>query len=1575
MAPRPPDDGPLSLEPQEQQLVEHLVEGISASLDPRQPDAPDDAAQREIARAALPFLLCRREGEILVRVWNPAGAREGRTVVEVLMRDQPFLVDTLKLNLRRLGLRELLLWHPLLAIERQSDGGVARVGKRVEAPDLESYMYAEVSPVASGAERTSIAQQLERLLAEVAAVVADHPQMVERLREHTADIEFAAGIIEGGVERARKLRSFLDWLAADNFIFLGYRRYEIDRRGDDWVLSSEPQPGLGMMRNEARARFADMWPGAVVPPFIRSRLAEGKLVYFDKSRSESVIHRSGRMDSISIKILDAQGGVCGFGRFIGLLTHKAVRTRGSEIPLLRERLPRVLRKVGAAPESFTYKAAIVAYDSLPVEFLFPFDVETVAHAVKRILRAGEQLAIEVFVVPDARNQAFFVSVILPRANYDETLCADLEAILTKHFKATYVDHRSCFLDEDMALIHFFCSSVEEVDLDTLAGVERDLVGRVELWGERFEAALLERTPRATADRLAREYAPVLPSEYRLVTTPAAAVLDVTCLERIRSGECGVDFGLSREPEALRLKVYLGERPYLTDLLPVLDDFGLRVIDATLIEVRPEAERPLWIVTFRIEDFDEEFEIEVLEGLQATLEGSVESDALNGLILGASLEWQRLDLLRAYLAYAEQLGAGPDRAFAAETLLRYPAATRALVDRFDARFAPRHEAAREEAELAARAALEREREPIPTFAEDRVFGWLSVLIDATLRTSFYRAREPGTHEIAFKLDPAGVEGMPSPVPFAEIFVHSREMIGVHLRGGPVARGGVRWSDRVHGFRNEILGLMKTQMVKNGLIVPVGSKGGFVLRRRFSDPAEARVEADRQYQRFIRALLRLTDNVGPDGGVEPAAVVRHDGDDPYLVVAADKGTAHLSDTANRIADEEGFWLADAFASGGTNGYDHRKQGITARGAWVSVQRHFLEFGADVDDEPFTVVGIGDMSGDVFGNGMLLARQAKLIGAFNHEHIFLDPEPLVERARQERKRLFELPGSAWCNYDPETLSRGGGVFPRDAKSIPLSPEARAVLGVVDESLSGVELIRALLRAPVDLLWIGGIGTYVKAASESDADVGDRANASARVNAAELRARVVGEGGNLGFTQLARVEYARRGGLINTDAVDNSGGVDLSDQEVNFKVLLASAVASGRVTKRESNALLQGCVETACQAVLAHSAAQSRCLAMDRLRAEEDPERMVQAAAFLARHAGLDWRLEFLPEREELRARMRPEALVAGYTRPELAILLGYTKMLVKRELVASDLIDHPTLLPVRLGYFPEGLVERFGDEIEAHRLRREITATCLANQVIDQAGVTLVPELVKATGARVADVVFAFYTVARLLEADHLRWAVARLPLGEPAKLRVTRTLNDAVRAGVRSRLGAGRSALLAPEEAARWTAGVRSLRRILPESLGAREREHIARAAEQLEAEGIGAELAVEVSRLPALVRALGVVALVIDSGASLPRAAAVHTRVAEDAGIAWLLDRLGSGAGRDVWDRVAAEALYLDVLDVQRRLTESILRSPGEDSLSALPGVDGAALRQIDETIREIEADERGGLAALTVLARQILRLC
>ncbi len=1047
-----------------------------------------------------------RKASLSLRVWNPPDT-PGRTAIEAVQPDRPFLVDTTRLLLRELGLREECFVHPVLEIDRSGDGFALGRGAR------ESVMYVEVAPRV--AEPEKLEAELRRRLARLEAITDDHRRMVRLVRASEANVEFAGQFIAGAAERADKIRRFLGWLAAENFVFMGVRRYAVEHGADGTLrVALRAGSGLGLFRDDESSRFTTALEGAEIPEEIREQLADSRIILIGKSRIPSTVHRAGRLDRVLVKEHDESGHLSGFTVVCGLFTFRALRTPGSQIPLLYERLEAILAEKQAAPQSHRQKAIVTTFDQTPAEFLLASHPDACARVVEDIIAAEGSDEPQVVLSVDPNQRSMYAAIVMPRYRYRDELRGVIEAVLIAHFGPLHADSRTSFIEEDTALIHFFCTPagprLGEVAFDQL---ERAVREKVSAWIDRLAESLSERLGPEAGLELAAFYEDAFSEPYRVDTHPHDAAHDVLALERLHAANGALQFALYNEvdaPHDTLLNIFLAQPRLLSELLPIVDRFGIQVVDARRESVRAAHRPAATLVALRVVTLGEQPDLDALlprlgAALRMVLEGRVADDALSGLVLVAGLDWREIDCLRTVVAYYEQIQGTLTAASLRETLLGNPLAARLLLAYFRARLDPALGAEREAREASVRDEFERYRARIPSLNEDRALAGLFGLIDATVRTSFFAERTP--YRLSLKLDATRIAELETPRPYREIVVSGAGFFAVHIRGGPIARGGIRYSDRPGDLRTEVLGLMRTQMLKNGIIVPVGAKGGFVVFPTPASPAEARARGDEKYREFIAGLLDVTDNVGAHGEiVPPTGVYRRDGDDPYLVVAADKGTAHLSDTANAVAAERGFWLDDAFASGGSAGYDHKKYAITARGAWACARHHFAEFGLDPERTSFTAVGIGDMSGDVFGNGFVLMRRVKLLAAFDHRHVFLDPEPEPESAWQERKRLFEKPGSSWSDYDAAKISSGGGVFRRDASRIALSPAARAMLGIEGPEASGEAVIRAALRMRVDLLWNGGIGTYVKSADESHADVArprERRGAHRRPRAAGPRRR----------------------------------------------------------------------------------------------------------------------------------------------------------------------------------------------------------------------------------------------------------------------------------------------------------------------------------------------------------------------------------------------------------------------------------------------------------------------------------------
>src|SRR5229473_1855038 len=1176
-------------------------------------------------------------------------------------------------------------------------------------------------------------------------------------------------------------RVFLAWLLNHHFTFLGCRDYELASvKGED-VLRIVPGSGLGILRERGETVSASF---ATLPPEARKRARVQELLVLTKANARSTVHRPGHLDYVGIKQFDAAGNVRGETRFLGLYTHTAYSESPMQVPLLRRKLGDVIERAGLLPAGYSGKALASILESYPRDELLQIGAEDLYRHARAILQLGDRQRLRLLVRQDPYARFVSCLIFVPRERYNTELRQRFQHILTEAFNGV-----SSEFDVDLSaatlgriLMRIRTRPGEMTAQPDLKALEQRLVEAMRRWEDDLHAALVERHGEERAGKLFRVYERAFPAGYREEYTVREAVTDIEMIEALAPRpDLGMNlYAPQAEPGILHFKIYRrGSRVPLSDSLPMLERLGVRVFFEHPHKVEPAGSAPVRVVDFGVvlpsgalplEQVREHFH----EAFLGMFTGAVEADSLNRLVLAAGLNAREIRVLRAYARYLRQGTSTFSLAYVEQALVANPRIAALLVRLFVSRFKNNEEEAQLATEIAT--ALD----AVQNLDEDRILRSFLAVIQATSRTNFF---QEGKTYLSLKLDPKRVPGLPEPRPMFEIWVYSPRVEAVHLRGGPVARGGIRWSDRMEDFRTEVLGLMKAQMVKNVVIVPVGAKGGFVVKQPPAGDREALMkEGVACYQTFLRGLLDVTDNRVDGKVVPPRDVARHDSDDPYLVVAADKGTATFSDIANAVAAEYGFWLSDAFASGGSSGYDHKKMAITARGAWESVKRHFRELGVNTQTIDFTVAGIGDMSGDVFGNGMLLSRHIKLVAAFDHRHVFLDPSPDAEKSFKERERLFNLPRSSWADYDAKLISKGGGISPRSAKSIPLSVESQEILGIKVKALTPAELISAILKAPVDLLYNGGIGTYVKAKTQSHADVGDRANDAIRVNGAELRCGVVAEGGNLGFTQLGRIEYVLKGGRINTDAIDNSAGVSCSDHEVNIKILLSAPAREGKLTGEERNALLATMTDEVAALVLRDNYFQTQSLAVSGVLAPSLLDAQERFIKSLEKAGRLNRAIEFLPNDEEFAER---RAAKIGLTSPERAVLLAYSKIALYDELLASDVPDDPFISTALERYFPVLLRERYRTQIHAHPLRREIIATHVTNSMINRVGSTFVHRLQDETGAAAPDVVRAYLIVREAFGMVDLWRATEALDYRVPDRVQTAMVI-DAGRLIVRATL---------------------------------------------------------------------------------------------------------------------------------------------------------------------------------------------
>jgi glutamate dehydrogenase len=1296
-----------------------------------------------------------------IRVFNPSQAKHGwqssHSIIEIIQPDMPFLVDSVSMALKRLGVTAHMMLHTPLAIVRK-DQAVSQVSFVNDAPsgaENVAVFLIEIDRRSSDSEIKAIEKELASVLSDVAASVNDWQQMSDTLAETIKQLPSRP--FPGKKAEIDEAVNFLTYLNNHHFTLLGYRYYELNRVEGDVELVPVLSSSLGLMNKHHKTSAVEKV--LLLSSFSESARKEAldeTLLVLTKSSAKSRVHRPAYVDYIGVKRFDKKGNVIGEDRFIGLYVSNLYNRSPREIPLLAEKVQRILDSSGLAPRSHDYKAMMNILENLPRDELIQAKDKQLASIAQGVLEMQDRDKLKLFVRKDGFGRFLSCLVYVSKERYNTKLRQDTQRILAQHFNSTEeVEFTTYFSESTLARTHYIIKvDNNNMDID-VAAIEKNLFEAARSWEDKLNAALNNGLGEQKGTALTKRYLNSFSPSYKEDVLPSSAVVDLEHLEALDDDhKLGMLFYQPQETalndNKVRLKLFHKDEPiHLSDVLPMLENFGLRVINERPYEVKTTDGATFWILDFlmtvhasathNIADSQDRFQTSLSQVWQKKLE----DDGFNRMVLSTGLSGREVSILRAYAKYMRQIDATFSQSYIEETFSRYPKIADLLVKMFIRKFNPKLKTRTLGKFLEQ---INKHLDDVSSLDDDRIIRRYLDLINATLRTNFYQLTPAGEHKesISFKFSPHLIPEMPKPLPKFEIFVYSPRVEGVHLRGGKVARGGLRWSDRREDFRTEVLGLVKAQQVKNTVIVPVGAKGGFVCKQMPVDAGREAIFAEGQncYRIFIRALLDITDNIVNGQVVPPVDVVRHDEDDAYLVVAADKGTATFSDIANAIALEYNFWLGDAFASGGSNGYDHKKMGITAKGAWESVKRHFREVGIDCQTTDFSCVAIGDMAGDVFGNGMLLSEHTKLVAAFNHMHIFIDPMPDLAKSYAERSRLFVLPRSSWEDYNSALMSKGGGIFLRSAKSIKLTPEIKLMLETDKDSMTPTELMKELLKMPVDLIWNGGIGTYVKAKRESHAEVGDRANDALRVNGDELRAKIIGEGGNLGCTQLGRIEYAANGGRVNTDFVDNVGGVDCSDNEVNIKILLNSLVAEGDLTVKQRNLLLEKMTDEVGDIVLQDCKDQTRTISVTQVHGISQLKEHIQFIHYLEKAGKLDRALEFLPTDEDLTERL---ANGRPLTRPELSVLVAYAKMVLKEQLVTPEITEDTFLSKLLVAYFPKLLQQKYADKMTSHPLRGEIIATSLANELVNDMGFNFVQRMQDETGATVAEAAIC-YTMAR-------------------------------------------------------------------------------------------------------------------------------------------------------------------------------------------------------------------------------------
>jgi len=1552
------------------------------------------------AYAHYKFAAKRTKNKPIVRVYNPSAKdykwSQPRTVIEVVNDDMPFLVDSTTAALNHLRLIVHLVIHPIYCCERNASGTLINVLERGETSDKgtnESFMRFEINeqPREKLAE---IKNQIELILKDIRLAVDDWGQMrtkmcaiIDELEVHPAELP---------VEEIGEVRDFLRWIYDNHYTFLGYREYSFKGSGKNAKVTADKGTGLGVLKNESREEFNELSVMASLPDRPKASASEPHdLLTIAKADAISTVHRPAHMDVIGIKRLDAKGNIIGQRMFIGLFTSSAYSLNPQDIPVLRRKMQNVLVRAAYPTASHAGKALQNILENFPRDELFQVSETHLLETSVGILRLQDRQRIALFVRRDDFERFVSCLIYIPRERYTTALRLKMQDILEDTFNGIASAHVTQFGESPLARlqVHIRTKPGQVPSFDARK-VERELVKVARDWVDQLQDSLIDRFGEEPGISLLDHYRNAFPGSYRDQFDGDMAACDIAVMEdAIDSGTIGMSLYRPDDMQAheLRFKVYnFGEPIPLSDVLPMLEDLGLKVNDERPHRISPDGKSHdiIMIHDFGLEarsgsniDIDQ-VEQNFKDIFSRTKAGVVESDGFSALVLEAGLKWREVVALRAFCKYLLQAKIPFSQQYMEQTLVKNKTITRQIIDLFSLKFDAKQPKGTNTKIVTLRQKIADNLDAVVSADEDRILRRFINLVESALRTNFYQTDSNGDPKpyVSIKINSRNIDELPLPKPWREIFVYSPKVEGIHLRFGNVARGGLRWSDRREDFRTEILGLVKAQQVKNAVIVPVGSKGGFVVKQ----PPEG---GDREafinegiacYKTFISGLLDITDNLKGNKVIPPKNVIRHDDDDPYLVVAADKGTATFSDIANGVSEDYGFWLGDAFASGGSVGYDHKKMGITAKGAWECVKRHFREIGTDIQNEDFTVVGVGDMSGDVFGNGMLLSKHIKLVGAFNHLHIFLDPDPDPAKTWAERKRLFDLPRSSWSDYNEKLISKGGGIYDRSAKSIPISAEMRKVLGISQTSMTPNDLIKVLLSAEVDLLWFGGIGTYIKESGESHADAGDRANDGNRVNGEDVRAKVVGEGANLGTTQRGRIEYALEGGRINTDSIDNSAGVDCSDHEVNIKILIDSAINAGRLKKSERTKLLGSMTNEVGDLCLEDNYLQGQAMTLSQSQGVQALDDQIRLMRVLEKEADLDRGVEYLPDDETLGERRQSNQ---GLVRPELSVLLSYSKNWLYAALLNSDVPDDPFLSGDLEEYFPTALQKRFSKDIASHRLRREIIATVVTNSMVNRVGETFVTRFIERTGMSPAEIVRAFTITRHVFMLDELWFAIEDLDNKVPATIQneMLDDINHLVDWATLWFLRNGDRPLDIGKHVETYQDGVCTLLNDMKKAMPAHYIKDVKARSKPYTDKGVPEKLAMQVSGLVNLFAASDIVRVATQRKLSVPKVAQLYYLV----GSLFALGRFRAAAenldAQNHWQRLAAEALIEEINGHQLSISNHVLNGAKNGTAPNKAIEDWSkqnreAVEQTQQLLTELRSSGLTDLSMVAVASRQLRAL-
>ncbi|ATG77755.1 NAD-glutamate dehydrogenase [Pseudoalteromonas sp. 1_2015MBL_MicDiv] len=1530
----------------------------------------------------------------VIRVFNPEVAKDGwqssHTIVEIIAKDMPFLVDSVRMAMTRENIASHLLLHSPLKIQRDKNtkiSGLSNLKAEQESTSTKTVFFIEIDRQTDSSVIESFKKELESVLVDVSVAVEDWQPIRKKLiavtkelpkRRHNKNENEVAETVE-----------FLDWLVKDNFTLMGYREYELSPVQGDYQLKGKMDTSLGLMKNSTEEHTRLL---SELPEVARQEARSSNLLILTKTNSLSRVHRPAYIDYVGIKRFDDEGNVIGEDRFIGLFSSSFYNNSAADVPVLKSKINRIMEICDFAKGTHAYKAVLNILETYPRDELVQARENELLEVAMGVLQVQERDMCRLFVRKDAYGRFFSCMVYVPRERYNTALRRETQDILGNAFNSdNKVEFTTYFSESTLARTHYTVRVTDNNIEYNVKDIENNLIEAARTWEDKLQSALLESAGEARGNDLNRKYCNAFARSYKDEVLPSAAVVDIEKLELL-TDENKLEMLFYRPQEEansniVRLSLFHKDEPiHLSDVMPMLENFGLRVVGETPYSVKTSDGRINWIMDFSMlidskgmADFDK-ISARFRAALTNVWGNRLENDGFNRLVLMGGLAGREASILRAYAKYMRQIGVTFSQTYIESTFANYPNIAAQIVNLFAKKFSIKAPASAKTLEkLIVQIYLELEN--VANLDDDRIIRLYVDMIVATLRTNYYQKDAQGQFKsyVSFKIQPSLIPDVPLPLPAFEIFVYSPRVEGVHLRYGKVARGGLRWSDRREDFRTEVLGLVKAQQVKNTVIVPVGSKGGFVCKQLPTEREAFIKEGQECYKIFIRGLLDITDNI-ERGEIVPARdVVRHDEDDAYLVVAADKGTATFSDIANGIANEYNFWLGDAFASGGSVGYDHKKMGITAKGAWESVKRHFREMDIDCQTTDFTVVAIGDMAGDVFGNGMLLSKHIRLQVAFNHMHIFIDPNPDAATSYPERERLFNMPRSSWEDYNKDLISAGGGIFSRAAKSITLSPEMKKMLGTKKASMTPNELMKASLMMNFDLLWNGGIGTYIKNSKETDADVGDRANDALRINGNELGAKIIGEGGNLGATQLGRIEFAAKGGRVNTDFIDNVGGVACSDNEVNIKILLNGLVAEGDLTRKQRDELLYSMTDEVSELVLKDCYRQTHTISITQSKGTSTLKEKIRFIHALEKDGKLNRAIEFIPSDEELAERA---AAGKDLTRPELSVLVSYAKMVLKESLVSDEITENPYYRQLLVKSFPRPLREKFNDAMNNHPLRKEIIATKLANNIVNDMGLNFMVRMHEETGASEAEIAMCYSIASEIFEMRDTWSSISALDNKIPAAVQTEMLyqLRRTVRRTTRWFLRHRNKAQTIEQGIEYFAPTFKDLSENLNTYIVEKENDRIVQEANKLIESGVPEAIAKRIVALSSLFSVMDLAEIANSSGRGISMVSNTYFKLGARMGLHWFLDQITHQPVANHWQALARSS-YREELDWQQRtLAEVVLNSFEADEKDVDSQIDEwmdnqeLLLLRWKQMLAEFKTSQSHDFAKFSVALRELMLL-